>query len=522
MKRDGTTRNGELVLLWRGSVFYKIEALSTRPYIYVKRRNCVPTSEVFPCVRCIFVYGRVAVDVHHDDINLVAGVKPLTKNESIIKTHIDIENVDNAVQGNLIHVNISIAKKPCVTKTLLENIADNDSDDNNEFEPCAPEVKIDNGTALILTPLIKEGKVKEARKSARVDSKLFLGFKSYSGFLTVNETYNSNLFFWFFPVANKPLNSTPWIIWLQGGPGASSLTGLFDEIGPFTVINETLKRNPYSWLSNHSLLFIDNPVGTGYSFTEHEDGFAKDMATYSQHLYTALKQFLQMFPELRPAPLFLAGESYAGKYVPAMAMEIHKRKDKIGSDINLEGLIIGNAYVDPDMISHLAWPFYYFGLLEKEQIEIAKPLIDSFQQAINANNSSEAKNKWNSLVTVLLFLSHQKHAYNFLEDELVVGRYVNFLRTTPVKRAIHVGDIKFGWVNMTVNVKMAPDFLSTTKPMFERLLEHYKVLAYCGQLDLMLPCVFTSENYRTWKWNGSEEFLNATRFPYIFNSKLAG
>lgn len=57
---------------------------------------------------------------------------------------------------------------------------------------------------------------------------------------------------------------------------------------------------------------------------------------YSQHLYTALKQFLQMFPELRTAPLFLAGESYAGKYVPAMAMEIHKRKDKIGSDINLE------------------------------------------------------------------------------------------------------------------------------------------------------------------------------------------
>lgn len=192
------------------------------------------------------VYGRVAVDVHHDDINLVAGVKPLTKNESIIKTHIDAENVDNAVQGNLIHVNISIAKKPCVAKTLLENIADNDSIDNNEFEPCAPEVKIDNGTALILTPLIKEGKVKEARKSARVDSKLFLGFKSYSGFLTVNETYNSNLFFWFFPVANKPLNSTPWIIWLQGGPGASSLTGLFDEIGPFTVINETLKRKSNS------------------------------------------------------------------------------------------------------------------------------------------------------------------------------------------------------------------------------------------------------------------------------------
>lgn len=101
---------------------------------------------------------------------------------------------------------------------------------------------------MILTPLIQEGKVKEAKRAARVDSKHFLGFKSYSGFLTVNETYNSNLFFWYFPVLNKPVNASPWIIWLQGGPGASSMTGLFDEMGPFTVINETLKRKYKTYL----------------------------------------------------------------------------------------------------------------------------------------------------------------------------------------------------------------------------------------------------------------------------------
>lgn len=484
----------------------------------------------FILVLCVIsVFGRVA-EIKKDELdNLIVGVtKAVKPQQSIVNITIAVNNVnnntDNKVHENPIDENTNVTKKTCDPR-VEDNLLDANHTNVNitsRNKSCEPETKVDNGTALILTPYLKEGKAREAKRAARVDSKLFLGFKSYSGFLTVNETYNSNIFFWYFPVLNKPVNESPWIIWLQGGPGASSLTGLFDEIGPFTVVNSTLKRNPHTWLHNHSLLFIDNPVGTGYSFTEHNEGFTTNMATYSNHLFIALKQFLQIFPELKTVPLYLAGESYAGKYVPAMAMEIHKRKEKLGSEINLQGLIIGNAYVDPEVISHIALPFHYFGLLEKEQLEMVKPLIDAFQESIRKNDSIDAKNKWNSLVSVLLFISSQKHGYNFLRDDLFVGKYVSFLKTTPVKRAIHVGDINFEWVNMTVNAYLAPDFLSSTKPMFERLLEHYRVLAYCGQLDQMLPCVFTSENYRTWRWSGSEEFLNATRFPYIFNNRLAG
>lgn len=105
--------------------------------------------------------------------------------------------------------------------------------DSNESEPCMPEAKEDNGVALILTPYLKENRTIDARNASRVNPEIFLGIESYSGFVTVNETYNSNIFFWYFPVENKPVNETPWLIWLQGGPGASSMTGLFDEIGPF-------------------------------------------------------------------------------------------------------------------------------------------------------------------------------------------------------------------------------------------------------------------------------------------------
>ncbi|XP_046961869.1 venom serine carboxypeptidase-like [Vanessa cardui] len=408
--------------------------------------------------------------------------------------------------------------KKCQTDNLIDNVLGSE-----ESIPCEVPVKVDNGTALILTPFIEKGQIEEARNASIVNSDIFLGYQSYSGFLTVNKTYNSNIFFWYFPVEGKPVNETPWIIWLQGGPGASSMTGLFDEIGPFKVNPAgTLKKNPFTWLQNHSLVFIDNPVGTGYSFTEHADGYVQDMSTYGMHLHETVQQLVQLYPELRSAPLFIAGESYGGKYVPALAMEIHKHKDLPGLNINLEGMIIGNAYVDPNMISHVTLPFYYFGLLNKEQLKIVDPLLKSFQSDIASNNSIAAKNKWNSLIAVLLFLSHQKQAYNFLKDDLPVGRYINFLKTSEVKKALHVGDIKFSFVNMTVNSRMSPDFLSSSKRLFEELLVDYRVLAYCGQLDQMLPCVFTSEHYRTWQWNGSAEFLEATRYPYIYNAKRAG
>jgi vitellogenic carboxypeptidase-like protein len=86
---------------------------------------------------------------------------------------------------------------------------------------------------LILTRYIKTGNATLARKLSEVNSKNYLGIKSHSGYITVKEEYNSNLFFWFFP--HEKSADVPWIIWLQGGPGISSLYGLFDLIGPFKV-----------------------------------------------------------------------------------------------------------------------------------------------------------------------------------------------------------------------------------------------------------------------------------------------
>lgn len=142
------------------------------------------------------------------------------------------------------------SKKTCHTAVDVDNnIVGSDN------EPCEENIKIDNGTALILTPFIEQGRTAEAKSACRVDPNLFFGIESYSGFLTVNSTYKSNLFFWYFPSFSKPVSETPWIIWLQGGPGASSLTGLFDEIGPFSSNNDgTLRCKCLIFISNNTCL----------------------------------------------------------------------------------------------------------------------------------------------------------------------------------------------------------------------------------------------------------------------------
>lgn len=188
---------------------------------------------------------HIELPIVKDILSVVAPVKEVELKPE--KTAIN-EN-DNIVvekEGKIvINTKIEAGNVKKCQSDINENVITSD-----ESIPCEIPVKEDNGTALILTPFIENGQIDKARDASKVNSTVFFGFDSYSGFITVNKTYNSNIFFWYFPVENKPVNETPWIIWLQGGPGASSLTGLFDEIGPFKLSPfGTLKSKVYNKIS---------------------------------------------------------------------------------------------------------------------------------------------------------------------------------------------------------------------------------------------------------------------------------
>ncbi|CAH0405030.1 unnamed protein product [Chilo suppressalis] len=368
-----------------------------------------------------------------------------------------------------------------------------------------------NKDCLILTPYIKAGNASHARHLSEVDSGNFLGVNSHSGFLTVKEEYNSNLFFWYFPHENQA--EVPWIIWLQGGPGISSLFGLFELIGPLKIDDGKVKHRNLTWASDYSLLFVDSPVGAGFSFTDDDNGYTDNEDDVGAQLYELVIQLLQMFPELEQAPLFIAGESYAGKYVPALAIQIHRNQDQNDSHpVNLRGIAIGNGIIDPRSMMHYTELLSVLGLLAGKELDKLKEIEDAAVALLDEGKMVDAANKFNETIEYIKKQSGIS-IYNFNKDS---GGSVNsdlelFVTKPEVRSWIHVGSVPFDLNNQYVYTKMLPDFMNSTKPFIEELLEHYGVMCYSGQLDLLLPYGVTKHTHDQFNWSRRSEFDKAPR-----------
>lgn len=145
-------------------------------------------------------------------------------------------------------------------------------------------------------PYLKPAKDwKKAREEAVV--KPFAGdVKSYAGFFTVSENYDSNMYFWFF-LSEKKHEKAPVILWLHGGAGQSSMMGLFEESGLYKIVDGKATLRETSWTKHYNVLYLDNPVGAGFSYTKDRNGYSKTIDHAADNLYEAMTQFYKMFPE---------------------------------------------------------------------------------------------------------------------------------------------------------------------------------------------------------------------------------
>ncbi|KAJ8629135.1 hypothetical protein MRB53_022458 [Persea americana] len=172
-----------------------------------------------------------------------------------------------------------------------------------------------------------------------------VGFKHYSGYATVHEENGRALFYWFFEAMARP-EDKPLVLWLNGGPGCSSVGyGATQEIGPFIVDfnGQGLKFNPYSWNLEANMLFLESPVGVGFSYsntTSDYDILGDDFT--ANDTYTFLHKWFNMFPSYRKRSFYIAGESYAGKYVPELAELIYDMNKYPSLYIDLKGFLLGN------------------------------------------------------------------------------------------------------------------------------------------------------------------------------------
>ncbi|KAK0212398.1 alpha/beta-hydrolase [Desarmillaria ectypa] len=162
---------------------------------------------------------------------------------------------------------------------------------------------------------------------------------SWSGLMPISADPNETrkLFFWFWPT-NDASSTNDLLFWTNGGPGCSSLEGFLQENGPISwswgQSEPTL--NPFSWTNLAHVLWVEQPVGTGFS--QGTPNITNDNELAEQ-LTGFLEQFLEVFSELKGKDFYLSGESYAGFYVPYIANWIYEHP---GLDLNLQGIWIAD------------------------------------------------------------------------------------------------------------------------------------------------------------------------------------
>ena len=125
---------------------------------------------------------------------------------------------------------------------------------------------------------------------------------------------NNHLFYWLFEKPQEMPTLVPLVMIMNGGPGFSSLNSLFTETGPLRVSQkDPMNQDSYeisyvpaqSWQSLGDLLYVEHPVGTGWSSPS-------DLSEMALEFLQFLNNFYKEFPERKKQELVLTGEGYAG------------------------------------------------------------------------------------------------------------------------------------------------------------------------------------------------------------------
>ncbi|KAF4507214.1 hypothetical protein G6O67_005877 [Ophiocordyceps sinensis] len=342
--------------------------------------------------------------------------------------------------------------------------------------------------------------------------------KQYSGYLDDLEQ-DKHLFYWFFESRNDPAKD-PVVLWLNGGPGCSSMVGLFKELGPSKIPSSDLKpeRNPYAWNNNASIIFLDQPVNTGFSYSSRE---VSTTAAASKDVYALLTLFFYEFPQYAKQDFHIAGESYAGHYIPIFAQDILAHKDR---NINLKSAMIGNGLTDPLTQYRHYKPMacgeggYPSVLSENEcrTLDDALPrcqsLIKSCYDTGDTNTCANATRNCNSG----LLSPYQRSGRDVYDVRKNRGEDApdysdRFLNEAHVKEALGVEVAEFDQCNGSTNGNFvsAGDWMKPTFRAVPKLLEQMPVLIYAGDADYICNWLGNRAWTDALEWPGRDAFAKA-------------
>ncbi|KAL1639179.1 hypothetical protein SLS58_008147 [Diplodia intermedia] len=177
------------------------------------------------------------------------------------------------------------------------------------------------------------------------------GVNQYSGYLSVGT--NMNMWFWLFEARENP-TTAPLAAWFNGGPGCSSMIGLFQENGPCHFVDGATEPslNEYSWNSYANMIYIDQPIGVGFSYGTDD---VTSTVTAAPYVWKLIQAFYDAFPQYESRDFGIFTESYGGHYGPEFAHYIQDQNKGVangsvdGQNINLIALGVNNGWIDAEL-----------------------------------------------------------------------------------------------------------------------------------------------------------------------------
>ncbi|XP_050961847.1 retinoid-inducible serine carboxypeptidase [Labeo rohita] len=342
--------------------------------------------------------------------------------------------------------------------------------------------------------------------------------------------------FWWLYYANSSSGSyenLPLVMWLQGGPGGSSCGfGNFEEIGP---LDRDLKPRETSWVSAASVLFVDNPVGTGYSYTDNDDALAKDVATVASDMMVLLKSFFSRKTEFQSIPFYIFSESYGGKMAAAISLELTKAVQAGSIKCNFAGVALGDSWISP-IDSVMTWGPYLYStsLLDDNGLNEVSKAANDVQEAVKQGQYQKATDLWSITENVVEQNTNGVNFYNILtqnSDDMVKStsgqtngylaslkrrhirplhrQSLSELMNGPIRQKLGVipKNVTWGGQAESVFVSMAGDFMKPVVDIVDQLLAAgVNVTIYNGQLDLIVDTVGQELWVKQLKWEGLQYF----------------